>query len=97
MRPNAATTPPTASASAAATRRARRILRATSRASRGSRSSIQPSEPAARPPSTPRPIANGSRSRRPTAGTQISISATSVNTYIVLDTVRRITTSMFLR
>jgi hypothetical protein len=78
--PNATATPPTASASAAATPRARRVLRTIRRASRGSRSTIQAKHPAVTTASAPRPITNGSRSTWVTAGIQIRISAISVNT-----------------
>jgi hypothetical protein len=78
--PNATATPPTAIAKAAATRGARSVLRTISRASRGSRSTIQAKQPTVTTASAPRPITNGSRSRCVTAGTQIRISAISVNT-----------------
>jgi hypothetical protein len=78
--PNAAATAPTASASAPATRRVRRVRRTARRASGGSRSTIQAKPAAVMTLSEPRPIANGSRFTWLTAGTQIRISATSVNT-----------------
>ena len=78
--PNATATPPTARASAAATRGAHRVRRTTRRASGGRRSTIQAKPAAAMTPSEPRPIANGSRFTWLIAGTQIKISAMSVNT-----------------
>ena len=78
--PNATATPPRARASAAATRGVRRVRRTTRRASGGSRSTIQAKPAAVRAPSEPMPIANGSRFTWLTAGTQIRISAISVNT-----------------
>jgi hypothetical protein len=78
--PNATATPPTASASAPATRGRPRVRRTTRRASDGSRSTIQTKPAAVTAPSEPRPTANGTRLVWLTAGTQIRISATSVNT-----------------
>ena len=79
-RPNATATPPTARASAAATRGARSVRRTSRRASRGSRSTIQAKQAAVTAAAMPSAITNGSRSTWVTAGTQISTSATSVNT-----------------
>jgi hypothetical protein len=78
-RPNATATPPTARASAAATRGARSVRRTSWRASRGIRSTIQAKQAAVSPAAMPSAITNGSRSRWVTAGIQIRISATSVN------------------
>ncbi len=78
--PNATATPPTARASAAATRGVRRVRRTSRRTSGGKRSTIQAKPAAVMAPSEPRPIANGSRFTWLTAGTQIRISAISVNT-----------------
>ena len=79
-RPNATATPPTARASAAATRGVRSVRRTIRRASRGSRSTIQAKQTAVTTASVPRPITNGSRFTWATAGIQIRISAISVNT-----------------
>ena len=79
-RPNATATPPDARASAAATRGARSVRRTSRRASRGIRSTIQAKQAAVSPTVMPSAITNGSRSRWVTAGIQIRISATSVNT-----------------
>ena len=78
--PNATTTPPTASATAVATRGTRRVLRSISRASRGTRSISQPKQPTVTAPSAPRPIKNGTRLTWLIAGIQIRTSAISVNT-----------------
>ena len=79
-RPNATATPPDARASAAATRGARSVRRTSRRASRGIRSTIQAKQAAVSAAVMPSAITNGSRSRWVTAGIQIRISATSVNT-----------------
>jgi len=79
-RPNATATPPSARASAAATRGARSVRRTISRASRGSRSTIQAKQAAVATATVPRAITNGSRSTWVTAGIQIRMSAISVNT-----------------
>jgi hypothetical protein len=79
-RPNATATPPTASASAPATRGARRVRRTTRRAAGGSRCIIHAKPAAVTAHSDARPIANGIRLVWLTAGTQIRISAISVNT-----------------
>jgi hypothetical protein len=79
-RPNATATPPTAKASAAATRGARSVPRTSCRASRGSRSTIQAKQAAVTAAAMPSATTNGSRSTWVTAGIQIRISATSVNT-----------------
>jgi hypothetical protein len=79
-RPNATATPPAARASAAATRGARSVRRTSWRASRGIRSTSQAKQAAVSPAAMPSAITNGSRSRWVTAGIQIRISATSVNT-----------------
>ena len=78
-RPNATATPPTARASAAATRGARSVRRTISRASRGSRSTIHAKPPTVTPAAMPRATTNGSRFTWVTAGIQIRISAISVN------------------
>jgi hypothetical protein len=79
-RQNATATPPTASASAPATRGARSVRRTTPRASGGSRSTSQAKPAAVTAHSDARPTANGSRLVWLTAGTQTRISAISVNT-----------------
>ena len=79
-RPNATATPPSARASAAATRGARSVRRTISRASRGSRSTIQAKQAAVTTATVPRATTKGSRSTWVTAGIQIRISAISVNT-----------------
>ena len=79
-RPNATATPPVARASAAATRGARSVRRTSWRASRGIRSTTQAKLTTVIPAAMPSAITNGSRSRWVTAGIQIRISATSVNT-----------------
>ena len=79
-RPNATATPPTARARAAATRGARSVRRTSRRASCGRRSTIQPNQAAVTAAAMPSPTTNGSRFTWVTAGIQIRISATRVNT-----------------